>query len=204
MRRRKARAAKQSNGWSSDQNTPSSGETRAIEEDPVAAKNRWIDHHRDLIRSLEAAGHSPTFSVQPDRSAETGATYGYRTELWCTACHTTYLGPRKRRGLSPERPCGPSDGPMFASAADRIMSNRKIRFEDRNRGLIDALSDVGHEPRVRVSWSTGEGGGARVSLICDRCGARRRSLLPERWQKLSPTKPCEIWFRRRPDRSLLG
>ena len=192
MKRRNARGAKQSKWWSSDQNPPSSSDSTGIEEDPIAAKHRWIDRHRDLIRSLEAAGHSLTFSVQPDRSETTGANYGYRTEMWCTACHTRYRGPRNRRGLSPERPCDPTNGPMFASAADRIMSNKRVRFEAKNRGLIDALSAVGHEPTVRVSWSTGEGGGAGVSLICHLCGARRRALIPERWQKLSPNRPCEI------------
>lgn len=191
MKRGKARRAKGRTGWSSDENTPFSGDFTAIEEDPIAAKNRWIDRHRDLIRSLEAAGHSLTFSVQPDRSETTGATHGYRTEMWCTACHIRYRGPRNRRGLSPERPCDPTNGPMFASAADQVMSNKRARFEAKNRGLIDALSAVGHKPTVRVSWSTGEGGGAGVSLICHLCGARRRSLIPERWQKLSPARPCE-------------
>lgn len=192
MKRRERRRARRNNGWSSDQETPSFRDIMAIKEDPVAAKKTWIDRHRDLILSLETAGHLLTFSVQPDRSATTGATYGYRTEVWCTACHATYQGPSSRRGLSPERPCDPADGPRFASAADRIMHNKRVRFEARNLELINALSAVGHEPTVRISWSTGEGGGARVSLICDRCGAQRRSRIPERLQTLSPTKSCEI------------
>jgi hypothetical protein len=105
MKGRNARGAKQSKWLSSDQNPPSSSDSTGIEEDPITAKHRWIDRHRDLIRSLEAAGHSLTFSVQPDRSETTGANYGYRTEMWCTGCHTRYRGPRNHGGLSPERPC---------------------------------------------------------------------------------------------------
>jgi hypothetical protein len=96
-----------------------------------------------------------------------------------------------RPGKSPEKRSDPSSGPRFASAADRIMHNKKSRFEAKNRALIDALSAAGHEPSVAVSWSVGEGGGARVSLKCGRCGEQRRSLLPERWQTLSPATPCD-------------
>lgn len=73
MKRRNGRGGEQSKGWSSDQNSGSFRDITAIEKDPLAAKNSWVDRHRDLIRSLEAAGHSLTFSVHPDRSATKGA-----------------------------------------------------------------------------------------------------------------------------------
>jgi hypothetical protein len=86
----------------------------------------------------------------------------------------------------------PPDGPKFRNAAERIMHTKRLKFESKNRELIEALANVGHEPLVRVSWSTSEGGGARVSLECERCGARRRLFLPERWQALSSDKHCEV------------
>jgi hypothetical protein len=70
------------------------------------------------------------------------------------------------------------------------MHRKRVKFELKHTELIASLAAVGHKPRVRVLWSTGEGGGARVSLICDRCKKRRWRWLHERWQRLSPDKPC--------------
>ena len=86
----------------------------------------------------------------------------------------------------------PPDGPKFSSAADRLMDKKRVRFAAKHRELIEALTGAGHEPLVRVTWSTGEGGGPIVILDCRRCKARRRSWLPERWQRLSPNRPCGV------------
>jgi hypothetical protein len=90
--------------------------------------------------------------------------------------------PKMSEDLSPE--------PVFSSAAERIVYNKRTKFERKHGEPIKALSVVGHVPEVRAVWITGEGGGARVTLVCEGCGMRRHAWLPERWQRLSPQRGC--------------
>jgi hypothetical protein len=78
----------------------------------------------------------------------------------------------------------------FANAAERLLDKKTRRFEAKHSVLMEELKAVGHEPRIHRRWTTGEGGGASVRLICAACGERRMALLPESYQRLSPTRRC--------------
>ena len=78
----------------------------------------------------------------------------------------------------------------FATAAERILDNKKRRLETKYQTLMVELVAVGHEPQVLADWKTGEGGGANVRLVCRKCGIRRSRWLPEGRQHLTPLHPC--------------
>lgn len=84
----------------------------------------------------------------------------------------------------------PDDEPQFANAAERMLDKKTRRFEARHATLIEELKAAAHEPQIRATWTTGEGGGARINLVCSACGERRRAWLPETYQRLSPSREC--------------
>jgi hypothetical protein len=77
----------------------------------------------------------------------------------------------------------------------RVDGRRK--FETRHAALIGALREVGHSPTVNSSWvdsgatTDGPGGGGwSFVLLCGRCRHRHWPLVPKRFRRLSPDRPC--------------
>ncbi len=59
----------------------------------------------------------------------------------------------------------PIDEPKFANAAERILYNKRRKFESKHQTLIDELVKVGHSPKVMAVWVV-ESGADRGSSSC--------------------------------------
>jgi hypothetical protein len=73
------------------------------------------------------------------------------------------------------------------------------KFETRHHELIIALRAAGHSPTVTANWvdsgaaTEGPGGGGwSFVLLCARCRRRHWALVPKKFRRLSPDKPCVL------------
>ena len=46
---------------------------------------------------------------------------------------------------------GPSDDPKFANAAERLVYNKRRKFEAKHSALMEDLRAAGHQPQVRAT-----------------------------------------------------